>query len=234
LRLGSSGSRGYHLTFLSNGTVQVRRVTGTSYLRGYSAPGEGLGAEGEGGCRRLYQIITNENLIGTYSLSDVPIIFVEDNLWVEGVIRGRTTVVAATFPLQSSNVDIWIRGNLNYSTYNGEDVLGLISQNNIFFVRDIPSDFRVDGVLMAQKGKIIRHGYYSSCTGNSTNSIRNSLTINGSLINYYKSYWNFYSDSTLISGFQERTINYDTHLLYAPPPYFPTSGEYEFISWREE
>lgn len=234
LRLGSSGSRGYHLTFLSNGTVQVRRVTGTSYLRGYSAPGEGLGAEGEGGCRRLYQIITNENLIGTYSLSDVPIIFVEDNLWVEGVIRGRTTVVAATFPLQSSNVDIWIRGNLNYSTYNGEDVLGLISQNNIFFVRDIPSDFRVDGVLMAQKGKIIRHGYYSSCTGSSTNSIRNSLTINGSLINYYKSYWNFYSDSTLISGFRERTINYDTHLLYAPPPYFPTSGEYEFISWREE
>lgn len=234
LHLGSSGSRGYHLTFLNNGTVQVRRVTGTNDIRGYSTPGEGLGAEGNGGCRRLYQLITNENLLGTYNVADIPIIFAEDNLWVEGTIRGRVTVVSATFPIQSSNVDIWIRGNLNYSTYDGSDVLGLISQNNIFFVRDVPTDFRVDGVLMAQKGKIIRHGYYSSCTGNNTNSIRNSLTINGGLINYYKSYWNFTSGGNLISGFTTRTINYDTHLLYAPPPYFPTSGEYEFISWKEE
>lgn len=234
LHLGSSGSRGYHLTFLDNGTVQVRRVTGTNDIRGYSTPGEGLGSEGNGGCRRLYQLITNENLIGTYNIADVPIIFAEDNLWVEGTVRGRITVVSATFPIQSSNVDIWIRGNLNYSTYDGSDVLGLISQNNIFFVRDIPTDFRVDGILMAQKGKIIRHGYYSSCTGNNTNSIRNSLTVNGGLINYYKSYWNFTSSGVLISGFTTRNINYDTHLLYAPPPYFPTSGEYEFISWKEE
>jgi len=234
LHLDNSGSRGYHLTFINNGTVQVRRVTGVSEIYGYSSSGEGVGEEGVGGCRRLYQLITNETLIGTYNIADTPIIFAEDNLWIEGTIRGRVTVVSATFPTQSSNVDIWIRGNLNYTAYDGRDVLGLISQNNIFLVRNLPQNTRIDGILMAQKGKIIRHGYYEGCTGNNTNSIRNSLTINGGLINYYKSYWNHTISGNLVSGFTSRTINYDTHLLYAPPPYFPTSGEYEFISWKEE
>jgi len=131
LHLDSSGSRGYHLVFASDGTVTVTRVLSTSQIRGYSVPGEGLGEEGIGGCRRLYQIITNETPIGTYSLNNIPIIFAEDTIWVEGTVKGRITVVAATFPIASSNVDIWIRGNLSYSAYDGSDVLGLISQNNI-------------------------------------------------------------------------------------------------------
>jgi hypothetical protein len=42
------------------------------------------------------------------------------------------------------------------------DVLGLVSQNNIFLTRDILTDFNVDAVLMAQSGKIIRHRYTDS------------------------------------------------------------------------
>jgi len=84
---------------------------------------------------------------------------------------------------------------------------------------------------MAQKGKVIRHGYFNWC-GGTTGALKNSLTINGSIINYYKSYWNYGAPPT--SGFTTRTINFDSHVLYAPPPYFPTTGEYEFISWIEE
>lgn len=235
LYLPDSGSRGYHLVFANNGTVSVYRVTATNVVRGYSVPGEGLGAEGGGGCRNLDQLIASEVLIGTYNLSATPIIFIEDDVWVEGTVRGRTTVAAATFPIQSSNVDIWIRNNITYTAYDGSDVLGLVSQNNIFFVRDVPNVFQVDAVLMAQNGKIIRHRYTNtSCSSGIVGSVKNSLTINGALTNYYKSYWNYTSGSTLISGFTTRQINYDANLLYAPPPYFPTSGEYEFISWLEE
>ncbi|KKR30637.1 MAG: hypothetical protein UT61_C0004G0064 [Candidatus Woesebacteria bacterium GW2011_GWA1_39_8] len=234
LYLGPSTKSGYHIIFSSNGTFTLKRVNSTNYIRGYSTPGQGIGAEGQGGCRRLYQLITGETTLGTYNVSDTPIVFAEDDLWVEGAIRGRITVVSASFPIQSSQRDIWIRNNLTYTAYDGSDVLGLVSQDNIFFIRDVPNDFKIDAVLMAQKGKIIRHGYYSSCSGTSSGAVKNSLTINGALINYYKSYWNFVSGSTLVSGFTTRTINYDTNLLYAPPPYFPTSGEYEFISWREE
>jgi hypothetical protein len=84
---------------------------------------------------------------------------------------------------------------------------------------------------MAQTGHIIRHGYFSYCGGTS-GAVKNSLTILGSIISFNKSYWNFGSGPT--SGFITRTVSYDTDLTYSPPPFFPTGGEYEFISWREK
>jgi len=234
LYLPSSGARGYHFIFSSDGTFTLKRVNSVSSIKGYSVPGEGIGQEGQGGCRNLYQIITNETTLGNYNLEENPIVFAEDDIWVEGVVKGRITLVSASFPIQSSEKDIWIRGNITYTRHDGSDVLGLVSQDNIFFVRDVPDDFRIDAVLMAQKGKIIRHKYTNSSCGNTVGSVKNSLTINGALINYYKSYWNYISGGTLVSGFRTRTVTYDSHLLYSPPPYFPTTGEYEFISWTEE
>jgi len=231
LYLDDSGAYGYHIEFLANGTFDVSRVTKTKYYKGYSVPGQGLGQAGKGGCRKLYQRIDEEASIGTYSILDVPMVFSEDDLWVEGTINGQITVVAASFPIQSSNINIWIKDNLVYTAHDNSNSLGLIAQNDIYFARDIPEDFRIDGALIAQKGKIIRHGYFSWC-GGSSEAVKDKLTINGSIISYYKSYWNFGSQPD--SGFIEREINYDTNLLYAPPPYFPTSGEYEFISWTEE
>jgi hypothetical protein len=235
LYLPESGVSGYHIIFTGDGKFTLKKVNSTTYIRGYSTPGEGIGQEGVGNCRNLYQVITNETVLGTYTISTTPIVFAEDNLWVEGVVKGRITVVSASFPIQSSQRDIWIPNNITYTSYNGSDVLGLVSQDNIFFARDVPENFQVDAVLMAQKGKIIRHRYYpSNCGYSPSHSIKDSLTINGALINYYKSYWNFTTGGSFVSGFITRTINYDTNLLYAPPPYFPTSGEYEFISWQEE
>ncbi|MBU0570282.1 hypothetical protein KKB40_05940 [Patescibacteria group bacterium] len=233
LYLAPSGNAGYHITFFDDGTFTVGEVTGTDYIWGYMVTGVGLGAHGQGGCRRRYQIINNETLVGTYNVADKPIIFVEDVLWIEGTLRGRVTVATASFPIGSSNVWVWIRDNLTYTTYDGSDTLGLISQNDIYFVRDVPNDFNIDAVLMAQQGSIIRHGYWSDC-GDNPNAIRDKLTINGSVISYDKSYWNWTQSGSLVSGFIEREINYDANILYGPPPYFPTSGEYEFISWREE
>jgi hypothetical protein len=113
LHLLTSGQSGYHIIFTGDGNFTVRRVNSTSNIRGYSSPGEGLGAEGQGGCRNLSQVITGETTLGTYSVADNPIIFAEDNLWVEGTVQGRITIVAATFPIQSSNVDIWIPNSIN-------------------------------------------------------------------------------------------------------------------------
>lgn len=223
LYLSASGARGYHLIFNSAGTVQVFRVNNTGYIYGY---------DGDDGCVRRYQNISSETNLGTYNLSDVPVIFAEDYLWVEGVVRGRTTVVAARFPIDTNSMDMWIRGNVTYAAYDGTNALGLIAQNDIYYVKNIPNNFQIDAALLAQKGKIIRHGYFSWC-GGSSGAVRNSLTINGALISFNKSYWNFTSGGTLLSGFVTREINYDGGMLLEPPPYFPTSGDYEFISWKE-
>ncbi|MCX7928606.1 MAG: hypothetical protein N2558_02890 [Patescibacteria group bacterium] len=221
LYLAPSGSRGYHLIFNADGTFRVYRVTGTNYYTGYSA---------EEGCQNLHQRITSETLIGTYNVDQRPIVFAEDHLWVEGTIDGRVTVVAARFPIDSNAMNIWIRNNIVYETYDKTNSFGLIAQNDIYFVRDLPDNFRIDGAFMSQRGKIIRHGYLSSC-GGTQQALKNSLTIFGSIISYNKSYWNF--GNPPVSGFRTRTVTYDPNLLYFPPPYFPTTGEYRFISWEE-
>jgi hypothetical protein len=231
LYLDDSGAQGYHLIFFENGTFRVNRVESTDYLEGYSVPGLGLGEEGLGGCRRKYQLITSEVLIGNYDIADTPIIFAEDDLWVEGTINGRVTVAAVRFPISSSDANIWIPNSITYADYEGNTSLGLVAQNYIFITRDVPDYFQIDGVLMAQKGAVIRHGYFDWC-GGVEGAVKQKLTINGSVISYFKSYWN-YGDGPE-SGFIERELNFDTNILYNPPPYFPTSGEYEFISWTEE
>ena len=223
LWLPPSDYAGYHLLFLSNGTVRVYEVTSTNYYYGYDS---------SDGCQRRYQRIVNESLIGTYNVSDVPIIFAEDYLWVEGTVRGRVTVVAAGFPVETSVVDIWIPNNILYTTNNGSDVLGLIAQRDIYFARTVPESFQINAVLFAQGGHVIRHSYSSSCGGSSTHNVKDALTIVGSVISSTKPYWNWGSGPT--SGFITRTVTYDPNVLYNPPPYFPTSGEYEFISWSEE
>ncbi len=217
---------GYRLIFNSDGTVNVRRVTSTSWYNGYDPNDNPT-------CQRRYQVITGQNNIGTYNVRNLPIIFAENYLWVEGTISGRTTVVAARFPLSTNFIDIWIPNNLVYASYDGSNALGLIAQDSIYFGRDIPENFQIDAALLAQGGRIMRHGYYSGCGSAGSHNIKDSLTINGSVMSYEKSYWNYLMGGVLVSGFITRTINYDGNLLFAPPPYFPTSGEYQFLNWKE-
>jgi hypothetical protein len=231
LYLDDSHADGYHLVFASDGTVTVYTVTSTDRTRAYSIPGQGLGQFGQGGCRNSYQIIDSEVFLGTYNVSDVPIIFIEDDIWVEGQVRGRITVAAVDFPIQSSSAVIYVPNNITYTTYDGSDMLGIVAQNDIYFTRSVPEYFQVDAIMMAQNGTVMRHGYFNWCGGTSE-AVKEKLTINGSVISYFKSYWNFGEGPE--SGFREREINYDSNVLFEPPPYFPTSGQYEIISWTEK
>ncbi len=220
--LGPSGSWGYHVIFFPDSTVDIYTVTNTSRPYGYAV---------EDGCQRRREIINTQNFLGRWDISDAPIIFLEDRTWVNGTVNGRTTVVAARFPIGSFDTNIWIPSSLTYLAKDGNHSLGLIAQNDIYFTRDIPTDFEVDAALMAQQGHIIRHGYLWFC-GNHSNAVRNSLTLYGSHISNLKSYWNFGSSPS--SGFITRTSNYDANLLYDPPPYYPSTGLFDLISWEEE
>lgn len=217
----ASGSGGYHLVFRDTGVLDVYRVTQTATRRGYDT----------GVCHTLNERINTEQFVGQYALAAHPIFFFEDNVWVEGTVRGRTTVVAAHYPFASANTTLWVRNNVVYSVKDGSDVLGLISKDDIQYVLDLPNNFEIDAALLAQRGRIVRYHYNVSSCQTYTNAVRNSLTIHGALMTKLKSYWNFGSGPS--SGFTTRTVNYDSSLFYSPPPYFPTSGEYQFISWEE-
>lgn len=222
--LGPSGSLGYHLVFNSTGTVTITRVTGATNQRGWSV---------ENGCENLNQQITTETNVGTYNLNTKQVLFFEDTIWVNGVVNGDATVVAARFPLGVNYKDIWINDNLTYIAKDGHSQLGLFAQNNIYFRLNIPTNFEINAAMLASAGRIIRHNYnYGGCSAYA-NARRNSMTIYGSVISNQKSYWN-YGTSPPDSGFTNRTIIYDQNLYFTPPPYFPDQGEYELISWEEQ
>lgn len=221
--LGPSGSYGYHIVFSSTGNYTIRRITNAANRRGWSV---------ENGCENLYQSIQNEANVGTYSIATKPIIFAEDHVWIDGIVNGRATVVSARFPIDNYNMNMWITNNLTYIAKDGHSSLGLFAQNNIYYGQNIPTNFEINGALLAQKGRIIRHNYnYGGCSSYSS-AVRNSLTIYGSIISNQKSYWNFGTGPS--SGFITRTVTYDPNLYFDPPPYFPAQGAYEFISWEEK
>ena len=227
LYLPASEAAGYHLVFVNNGTVQVYKVLSTSSpKRGYTP---------EEGCQNLYQKITTEQLLGTYSLVDIEMIFAEDTLWVDGVVKGRVMVAAARFPLGTFETNVWITNNLTYLTKDVTNTLGLVAQNDIYFGLEIPEDFEVNAAMVAQEGKVVRHHYnYQGCS-HSNQAQKLSLTIFGSIISKEKSYWNFgQGPGQPASGFVKRVVIYDQDLAFTPPPFFPTLPGFEFISWNEE
>ena len=228
LYIPPSSQQGYHVIFNSDGTFTVNEVISAQVEKGYSF---------EFGCENLVQEINNENFYGTFDVIDAPIIFVEDQVWVEGTLNGNTTVVAARFPVDTDNADIWIPNNLVYLDKSGDHKLGLIAQKDINFAEEVPEEFEVNGGLLAQKGRVIRHHYkWHQCSqGGGNEAIKEELTIYGSIISNLSSYWNFSGGPGIpASGFIKTTISYDPELEADPPDYFPSYGTLELISWQEE
>jgi type II secretory pathway pseudopilin PulG len=211
----SSTASGYHLVLKTNDTFDLRKVTGL-----YS----------KGSCSNEKWSIQNETLIGNYPLPNNGLIFLEDNVWVDGQINSaRLTIIAAVLPdAVATRKNITINNDLLYTNYDGTDVVGLIAQNNINVGLRSDDDLRIDGALIAQKGRVGRYQYSSGCS--SSYYKRQIITLYG-MIGTYLRYGFAYTDGT---GYQIRNLNYDANLLYSPPPDFPlTSDQYITLSWEE-
>lgn len=227
LYLAPSGKQGYHIVFNSNGTFNVNIVNTAQSVKGYSF---------EFGCENIVQDIKNEQQIGTFNVSDSPIIFVEDDVWVDGTLNGNTTVAAGRFPIDTNNADIVILDNLVYLDKSGAHRLGVVSQKDIVIGLEVPEELEINGGLLAQKGRVIRHHYkQQQCSnGNGQHAVKQELTLYGSVISNLSSYWNFSSGPGVpASGFVKTTISYDPFLEDSPPDYFPSYGGFELLSWKE-
>jgi len=152
-----------------------------------------------------------------YTIPDNGIIFVENNVWVEGTVSNKKVSIVA------ANRDIYIgMNNLLYTNFDGRDVIGLIAQNNISVVANSLNDLTIDGALLAQSGRVGRNHYSSSYD-------RSTITVNGSMATNIR-YGFAYTDGT---GYDNRILNFDNNLLYYPPPYFPTGSQYSIDLWEE-
>jgi hypothetical protein len=217
---------GYHVKFRNNGTIDVYRVKSLKQkVWGWDMVQ----------WKNESNDIDSEEFYQNYSLpANCAPIFVADNVWVDGDVAGKATLVAAKIPEVSGNSPkIVINGNITYS--QSDSVLGLIGQQDILIPLYAPSQLQVQASLLAQKGHVLRY-YYPNWNQEPyrTYAIRDSIETYGSLIT--STAWTFTwvdEDGAVVSGYGQTEMNYDAHAAKNPPPYFPVSGEYEIFSWEE-
>ncbi len=217
----SSTVYGYDLA-LATTTYTVYKVTGlTAASRNCT---NALGQNGWGTWS-----IGSESVYATGTIPQNGNMFFEDNLWVRGQINGaRVTIASGRFPANATTYSsITVNNSLTYSNFNGSDTIALIAQNNINVGLMSDNNLAIDAALIAQNGLVGRYYYSSSC---GSSAVRSSLTTLGIIASNQRSGF-AYGDGT---GYQTRTYNYDSNLLYAPPPSFPlTTDQYSLISWEE-
>ncbi len=214
---------GYHIVFKNDGTYDIYSISSLN-------PSIRQSNSDDLQCNYYKQEqINSESLIGNYSIPNNGVIFVEDNLWIEGTVKGNVTVAAARFPDNpSTNANIHINNNLVYASRDGSNSLGLIAQKNIIIPRHAPSTMTIDAAMLAQKGRVFRPNYCNSPL------IQNSIEIYGGIISNKTWTWSWVDNNgNVIDGYQTTKTIYDNDIKFSPPPYFPTEKEYQLISWEE-
>jgi hypothetical protein len=216
----SQGS-GYHIIFKSNGTFDIYKVNNLENAISQKN-------DNWSGMTNIAEQIKNENNLQNFPIPANGIIYVEDNIWVEGTVKGRVTLVAAKLPDNvNTRKTIHINNNINYLARDGTNILGLVAQKHIKVPRHAPTNLNIDAILLAQNGRVFRN-YYASP------SIKNSIQVYGGIITNNTWTWTWTNSGVVIDGYSNTASTYDNQVLFSPPPSFPTTGEYSFISWDEK
>ncbi len=212
---GTNGSRyfnnvhqGRHIILKTNDTFDIRTV-------------------------QSFNATTNEinNYTGAwanYAIPDDGVIFVENNVWVEGTVNGRRVTIVAANLISASQKTMYVGKDIRYTNYDCTDMIGLIGQNDVEVYRQSNNILRLDASLLAQTGRVGRANY----TGGF--AIRSTITVYGAIASN-KRYGFAWADAmgNHVSGYQTRNLYYDNNLLYCPPPYFPTGSQYTLDLWEE-
>ncbi len=223
----SSGKQGYHITLKTNDTFDIYKVNNLNSPSGGCSNSQNQTGWG------TWTIKTsgsgNQTLVGNYAIPANGLIFVEDNVWVDGQINtARVTIASGRFPDNASTrPSITVNSDLLYTNFDGQDVISLISQGDVNAGLGSSNTLTIDAALIAQNGRVGRFYYSSSCGSGYT---RNTINLYGMIASNIR-YGFAYTDGT---GYSDRNIIYDANLLYGPPPSFPlTSDQYSVISWQE-
>lgn len=221
--LNPSG-QGYHVIFKNDNTFDLYVITRLGAVYGYSL---------EEGWHWDYHVIKSESFVDNYALpSDCGLIFLEDDLWVEGKTKGKTTIASADLINPNVDTDVILNGSLTYTTYDGSDGLLIVGEHDVLIPLYSPDKMELDGIFLAQKGHFGRNHYPSWYRPWYD---REKLEMKGSVISKGRvgTKWS-YSDGSFASGYRKRENTYDRYLMTDPPPLTPYSdNEYGFVKWEE-
>ncbi|MCX6143438.1 MAG: hypothetical protein NTZ35_09475 [Ignavibacteriales bacterium] len=151
----------------------------------------------------------------------------ENNLHIKGVLNGRVTV--------GGTHDIWIDGDLTYAAdprvgYS-DDLLGLCADNKLL-ISDVPenrgpnNNFTLMGSIFSRLDGLWAENY-------STRPVEGKMTTVGGMVQRIGGYTGTFSGSSITHGFLPGGTYYDDRLMDDSPPFFPTTGNFEVVSWFE-
>jgi type II secretory pathway pseudopilin PulG len=210
LYLSGSGGKGYYLVLNTNNTVNVYKVTSINTSNSAWTS-------------------VSKNFVATYTLPGNGIIFCNDDVWVSATgFNKHITIAAATLPESSSTYrHIYLDSNITYAAYDGSDTIGLVAQNDIWIPSYAPTTMQIDAALLSQYGSV---GYDTD-----HGLAKNQFTLNGGITQRLNDYaFKVTGCGGVCRGFLTTIYNYDSNLLYGPPPDWPTTGIYSIITWREQ
>jgi len=214
-----TNGEGYHVIFLNNGTFEVWIITDLNSTYAYSL---------EEGWHYDDFVINAEYKYGDPIPidPDCSLIFIEDNLWVEGEVKGKVTIASADLSGGAKDTSVVLSGEINYTTLDGSDGLSVIGEENVLISPDSPDQMELRGIFVAQKGRFGRNHYPSN--------IREKLEIYGSIISNGRVGTQWTSGGQIVSGYLKRENYIDSSLIYFPPPFIPyISPEFKLINWQE-
>jgi hypothetical protein len=218
-------TKGVQIIFQADGTFDVYRVNKLkSSVRQYKDTWDGS-------FENVSEEIDTKSFYNSYLIPTNGLIFVEDDVWVEGVVNGRVTLVSAELPDNpSKRTTIHINNNLTYLARDSNHILGLIAQNHIKIPRHAPCDLAsltIEGILLAQNGRVFRNYYETPLVCDE------GLEVYGGIITNQTWTWSWSSAGVTVDGYDTTTSIFDTDATYSAPPFFPTTGEYAIITWEE-
>lgn len=212
---------GRHIILKANGTYDICKVNSVDIATGHIASykrnsGSKTCTDCSGMCLSNYPII------------DHGVIFVENDVWLEGTLNEKKiSVVAANLGVGNLR-NVYIGKDIRYAHANCSEVLGVIGQGDVEIYYGSNNFLHIDAALMAQSGRVGRKNYAGA------SAIRDTITVNGAIATNLR-YGFAWSNSSgqHVSGYRNRNLYYDNNLLYCPPPYFPTGKNYRIDLWEE-
>jgi hypothetical protein len=210
---------GYHIKFKNDGTFEVWIITELDATLAYSL---------EEGWHYDYFIIDEEYQYGDPIAidPDCSLIFVEDNLWLEGEVKGKVTIASANLIEPTEDTEVVLPGNINYTTLAGTDGLAVIGERNVLIGPQSPDNMELRGIFVAQKGHFGRNHY--------PDNIKEKLEIYGSIVSNGRVGTKWSSGGQIVSGYLKRENYIDSNLIYSPPPFVPYADpEFKLVGWEE-
>lgn len=159
------------------------------------------------------------------ALPDNGALFVEGgNLTVSGVLNGRLSM--------GSNRDVVIINNVTYAddprtNPNSDDVLALIAERDVVISQSAPNDIEVDASIMALGNSFIVENWWQG-------PAKGTLAAYGGIIQRQRGPVGTFNPSTgqRASGYS-KDYSYDPRLPTSPPPFYPRTGDYISLYWKE-